>query len=77
MKTQYKPILVFYIKKDRMHEEEKKKIEKFAELKGYEVLLFQCDDFAVERVEIISVDKATKVKDINKYLDEVLKGEGK
>lgn len=70
-KKLYKPIVVIYL-----HELDISEIDRFkTHLKptfkkaGYEnIIILMSDDFE-ERVEIISVDKATVVEDIKKYIN--------
>lgn len=68
--SEYKPILVFYFKEHFSQEEWPyicKGIEKVKERTGYEVISLQGSED--NRAEIISVDKATIVEDIQKYID--------
>jgi len=70
----YKPILVFYIsKRDRLTEELEKHIRLFAEIKGYEVLIWSGIPEEMERVEIISVTSSTIVENIQEFIDNLMK----
>jgi len=67
---QYKPILVFYFEGDSPQErdfidEAIKSREGF----GYENIIVIMRPNIESRVEIVSVDKATVVEDIQKYID--------
>jgi hypothetical protein len=67
---EYKSILILYFKEHFSREEWFRvcqEIEKIKERTGYEVVSFQGSD--ENKAEIISVDKATIVEDIQKYID--------
>lgn len=68
---EYKPILICYFKVESMQQYQnvKEVMIALAEKYGYELLLFGVSDEKYARVEIISVDKATVVEDIQKYID--------
>lgn len=71
---EYKPIMVWYFVVENLQQYDmvfKLAKEKEEEL-GYSILLFGVNDEKYVRVEIISVDKATVVEDIQKYIDEKL-----
>lgn len=70
---EYKPIMVFYLnfRYNKGHKENWEEIEKIVEKSGYENFIMVYGD-SEPRVEIISVDKATVVEDIQKYIDEKL-----
>ena len=67
---EYKPILVFYLPLFEMEaaqiESLKKQFIITQERTGYEIIWMYSEE---TRVEIISVDKATIVEDIQKYID--------
>lgn len=67
---EYKPILVFYLPLFEMEavqtESLKKQFITIQERTGYEIIWMHSEE---TRVEIISVDKATIVEDIQKYID--------
>jgi len=65
-KKEYKPILVFYLSRPL----DSKSFNEIKEATGYNVISI-CTD-TNERVEIISVDKATVVEDVRKYLKDQL-----
>lgn len=68
---EYKPILVFYFKEIYDMQEWdyiSKEIEKVKENSGYSAVI-SMQGCSEPRVEIISVDKATIVEDIQKYID--------
>ena len=68
---EYKPILVFYFKEIYDMQEWdyiSKEIEKVKENSGYSAVI-SMQGCLESRVEIISVDKATVVEDIQKYID--------
>lgn len=70
----YRPILVFYYHdRDRMGDSEKEKIKEFAIQKGYEVLLWAGVKEENERVEIISMDSATVITNLQEYIDNIKK----
>ena len=67
---EYKPILVFYITIFEMNESQlelfRKEMIQLQERTGYEIIYIHSKE---SRAEIISVDKATTVEDIQKYID--------
>lgn len=69
---EYKPIMVVYLdsrESNLQHELQDiyQKLDKVRENTGYEIIVLSIEGQA--RVEIISVDKATVVEDIQKYID--------
>lgn len=69
---EYKPILVCYFKVESLkhYSTVSEVMTDLANKSGYELLLlFGVSDEKYARVEIISVDKATIVEDIQKYID--------
>jgi hypothetical protein len=70
MKEKYKPILVLYLNYSDSKEQEKinQECHQIKEKWGYNVLILPTND-DTSRAEIISVDKATVVEDIQKYID--------
>lgn len=68
---EYKPILVFYLPIDLMGEAQfqtiKKEIIQVKEKTGYEIIFMSTESEG--RVELLSVNKATIVEDIQKYID--------
>ena len=72
MAKHYKPILVFYVlDRTRLNDAQTEQIQEFARQKGYEVLIWGGVDN--ERVEIISVDSATIITDLQEYIDNIVK----
>lgn len=67
---EYKPILVFYFPLFEMNESQlelfRKEMIQLQERTGYEIIYIHSEE---SRAEIISVDKATTVEDIQKYID--------
>ncbi len=67
---EYKPILVFYLSIFEMKESQlelfRRGMIQLQERTGYEIIYIHSEE---SRVEIISVDKATVVEDIQKYID--------
>ena len=67
---EYKPILVFYLPFDRMEQVQteafRKELIQMQQRTGYEIIYLSSEE---PKVEIISVDKATIVEDIKKYID--------
>jgi hypothetical protein len=71
-KTEYKPVMVFYMKDFEYSTDETKggvleSLKKLKEELGYSTLVIPIE--GENRVEIISVDKATIVEEIQKYID--------
>jgi hypothetical protein len=66
-KSDYKPILVFYLTSDSVPST--KDMEQIKTKSGYENVLIFAGPEIEPRVEIVSVDKATVVEDIQKYID--------
>ena len=67
---EYKPILVFYL--EEAGDKDMASIKEFIEENnkfGYENVVVICGVNIESRVEIISVDKATIVEDIQKYIN--------
>jgi len=67
---EYKPILVFYLPFNEMEQVQveafRKELIQLQERTGYEIIYLSSEE---TKVEIISVDKATIVEDIQKYID--------
>jgi hypothetical protein len=70
-KKEYKPILVVYIiVQSEKHYKEIQDVFRPMKEKGFDIIFVEVTEEKNIRVEIISVDKATVVEDIQKYVDE-------
>jgi S-adenosylmethionine synthetase len=75
---EYKPILVFYFSEidNQAMSDLSKSVNETAKKFGYDNVFMFFDASTQSRVEIISVDKATVVEDVQKYIDsKVVKSE--
>lgn len=71
-KKEYQPIMVIYLDKYVLNQFSKDHINNLKKEFGYPIIFIAINDINKQRVEIISVDKATVVEDVQKYIDERL-----
>ena len=68
---EYKPIMIIYLQYEAHRDfvKNESNIDNLKAKYGYPVIFMSVDSGDKQRVEIISVDKATVVEDIQKYID--------